>query len=85
MSGRQGHRSRNEEEADCATRQIPAPTTDDGAVSSAESHTPVDMLRKMLLVKPNYFEQLRRSDDDTGARNDMRSLLQKKGAHSYER
>jgi len=39
----------------------------------------------MFLVSPEYFERLHRGDaEDTGACNEMRSLL-KKEAHPYDR
>ena len=49
------------------------------------------MLRKMLLVSPEYFERLRRHDDDdvdkeaNNERRNMRSLLKKNNAHPYDR
>jgi hypothetical protein len=45
----------------------------------------------MLLVSPEYFERLRRRDDDdvdmevNNERRNMRSLLKKKNAHPYDR
>ena len=54
----------------------------DASVGFADSHTPVDMLRKMLLVSPYYFERSHHEDDeDFGARNEMHNILQKKCVH----
>ena len=44
----------------------------------------------MLLVSPEYFERLRRRDDDVdievnNERRNMRTLLKKKNAHPYDR
>ena len=74
--------SRSAKKTNLIVQRVPAPFTDSGAVVSAESHTPVDVLRRMLQVSPEFFERLHR-DDDTGGSNEMRSLLQK-DAHCYD-
>ena len=48
------------------------------------------MLRKMLLVSPEYFERLRRHDDDVDTeayneRRNMPSQLEKNNTHPYNR
>jgi hypothetical protein len=48
------------------------------------------MLQKMLLVSPEYFERLRRRDNDVdmevnNERRNVDSLLKKKNAHPYDR
>ena len=85
-SGRQGHHSRQPDEPNCAARRFPTPPTDGSSVGFVESHTPVNTLRKTLLITPEYFERLRRDDGvDKGALNERRQMCSMlKDAHSYD-
>ena len=77
-----------EEEVYRAARRVPAPSTDSRAVGSSKSDTPIDMLRKMLLGSPEYFDRLRRKDDAVGmkALRELRSvLMKKKDVHPYDK
>lgn len=85
MSARYGNRYWQLDEAHRPARRVPSPCVDSRAVDSAQSHTVVHMLRKLLLVSSKFFDLLWYDDvnlnsTDKEVRRDMRqvrSLLKK--------